>query len=143
MMSGLGGPGAGEGGEGEGGDGEGGGGAGASGPPLTAAQHYLYRMTLLGAAAALAAHVPRDVLGGELLSAVAGRADDAVPNVRFCVAKALERVAPLLAREAPLALERSVKPCLARLCEDGDADVRFFAGRAMAACDAAVAAATR
>lgn len=56
-----------------------------------------------------------------------------MPNVKFNVAKMLEKIAPML--EKPV-IEHSVKPCLAELCEDGDMDVRFYARQAMYACDA-------
>lgn len=56
-----------------------------------------------------------------------------MPNVKFNVAKMLEKITPLLERPV---IEHSVKPCLAELCEDGDMDVRFYARQALYACDA-------
>lgn len=50
-----------------------------------------------------------------------------VPNVKFNVAKMLQRIAPLLDRPV---LEHNVKPCLSELCDD---QVRM-AGLAVAAC---------
>lgn len=55
-----------------------------------------------------------------------------VPNVKFNVAKMLERIVPLLERPV---VELSVKPALSELCEDGDMDVRFYARQALYACD--------
>lgn len=105
-------------------------------PPVLAMAgnpHYLYRMTVLGAVAALASYVPADVLRGAMLPAVVACAKDKVPNVKFNAAKMLERIAPLLDRAA---LEGTVKPALRELAEDGDADVRFYAAQALYGCDA-------
>ena len=55
-----------------------------------------------------------------------------MPNVKFNVAKMLEKIAPLLERQV---IELTVKPCLSELCEDSDADVRFYARQALFACD--------
>ena len=66
-----------------------------------------------------------------LLPAIAQLARDAVPNVRFNVAKALQQLARSTLREAP-ALRDVVRPCLAQLAGDADADVRYFAARALA-----------
>ncbi len=56
-----------------------------------------------------------------------------VPNVKFNVAKILEKVVPLLERPV---VEQSVKPVLSELCEDADMDVRFYARQALYRCDA-------
>lgn len=55
-----------------------------------------------------------------------------VPNVRFNVAKMLERICPLVGRSV---VETTIRPCLLELCEDGDMDVRFYARQALYACD--------
>ena len=60
-----------------------------------------------------------------------------VPNVRFCVAKQLQALAPLV--DAGV-VSACVRPCLQSLVADPDADVRFFASRALAACDGVAAA---
>ena len=111
-------------------------------PPLLALgaapdPHYLRRETVLAALAALAPAVSHDVLAGTLLPALTSASSDRVPNVRFAVAKQLERVAPLV---EPGAVDRAVRPTLAALAEDADADVRFFARRALASCDGVAAA---
>ncbi len=56
-----------------------------------------------------------------------------VPNIKFNVAKMLERLAPLV--DSSL-VDQSVRPCLKELSEDPDADVRFYAKQALVACDA-------
>ena len=58
-------------------------------------------------------------------------ADDKVPNVRFNVAKALQQLMPLL--DASVVQQR-VKPCLLKLVEDKDKDVRYFAEQGLQAC---------
>lgn len=60
-----------------------------------------------------------------------------MPNIKFNVAKMLERLVPLV--DAAVA-ERAIRPCLLELAEDPDTDVRFFAHHALAACDAVTAA---
>lgn len=52
-----------------------------------------------------------------------------VPNIKFNVAKMLERLAPLV---EPVVVERTIRPCLLELNSDGDSDVRFFASQALA-----------
>jgi hypothetical protein len=171
--------------------------------------HYLYRMTVLGALAALASHVSGDVLCGAMLPVVIECSKDKarrgcwrqravgaqegvpmaaaaagggggggggrrrwrrrraggpparrpprpytpppkhasftphppthptpphpiptpqVPNVKFNVAKMLERMAPLT---DPTVVESTIKPALRELTEDGDVDVRFYAAQAL------------
>ncbi len=55
-----------------------------------------------------------------------------VPNIRFNVAKMLERLMPLLEAQV---MDQTVRPVLQELKEDSDTDVRFYAGQALAACD--------
>jgi len=98
-------------------------------------ENYLYRVTALNAVASLAPHVRRNVLDGKLLPAVTAIAlKDKVPNVRFNSAKVLERLAPFV--DGPV-LEGKVKPVLKTMAGDPDTDVRFFAAKALAACDQA------
>ena len=98
--------------------------------------NYLYRETALNAIACLAPHVNRKVLDSTLLPAVMQVATkDAVPNVRFNAAKVLEKIAPLVDSAV---VEKIIKPCLSGMTGDGDADVQFFAARALVRCDAPV-----
>ncbi len=64
-----------------------------------------------------------------MLPAITAQARDPVPNIRFNVAKALQRLAK---RVEPAAVAGSLKPTLAALTADPDADVRYFAGKALA-----------
>jgi serine/threonine-protein phosphatase 2A regulatory subunit A len=50
---------------------------------------------------------------------------DKVPNVRFNVAKTLGMLCPFL--DGPT-LQTRVKPCLQKLSDDNDKDVRYFGG---------------
>lgn len=59
-------------------------------------QNYLHRMTYLFCMNLLCEVVGRDVCSRVLLPTVLAMADDAVPNVRFNVAKTLQKMAPYL-----------------------------------------------
>lgn len=54
-----------------------------------------------------------------------------VPNIRFNVAKMLQR---LLSLVEPHVIEQTIKPCLQQLTEDSDVDVNYYAKVALAAC---------
>ena len=55
-----------------------------------------------------------------------------VPNIKFTVAKLLERLVPLV--DAAIA-DQTIKPCLRALADDGDVDVQFFAQQALVSCE--------
>lgn len=63
-----------------------------------------------------------------MLPTVINLATDGVPNVRFNVAKSLQKVGPVLDSTT---LQGQVKPCLEKLQEDNDGDVRYFATEAV------------
>ncbi|GIY98639.1 protein phosphatase 2A regulatory subunit A, putative [Caerostris extrusa] len=63
-----------------------------------------------------------------MLPTVLNLASDNVANVRFNVAKTLQRIGPVLDNAA---LESQVKPCLDKLNNDTDMDVRYFASEAL------------
>uniref|UniRef100_A0A7S0Y9B7 TOG domain-containing protein n=1 Tax=Polytomella parva TaxID=51329 RepID=A0A7S0Y9B7_9CHLO len=94
--------------------------------------HYLYRMTVLAAVAALAQHVSQDVICGTMLPVLVSAGRDRVPNVKFNVAKMLEKVISLVDR--PVA-DSVIRPCLVELADDPDIDVRFYALQALHTCD--------
>lgn len=56
---------------------------------------------------------------------------DRTPNVRFNAAKVMQQLATV--SDGP-AILHTIKPCLVELSADGDADVRFYAAAAAAAC---------
>ncbi|CAF0852576.1 unnamed protein product [Rotaria sordida] len=91
-------------------------------------QNYLYRMTCLFAVNALAESCGQDITQRMMLPTVVTLASDPVANVRFNVAKTLQRIYPALDQNA-LALH--VKPCLEKLCQDSDHDVQHFASEAL------------
>jgi serine/threonine-protein phosphatase 2A regulatory subunit A len=94
--------------------------------------HYLYRMTVLVAVSSLANYVSQDVLCNTMLPVVIRCSSDRVPNVKFNVAKMLERIVPLVDQSV---INHTVKPCLTDLAEDPDVDVRFYARQALTACE--------
>jgi serine/threonine-protein phosphatase 2A regulatory subunit A len=58
-------------------------------------------------------------------------ATDPVPNVRLNVAKTCEKVTPLLT--GPQDTKSKIKTTLDALSKDGDADVKYYAMRALSA----------
>ncbi|XP_077563959.1 protein phosphatase PP2A regulatory subunit A isoform X2 [Haemaphysalis longicornis] len=92
-------------------------------------QNYLHRMTCLFCVNVLAEACGGEVTARLMLATVLALAADSVANVRFNVAKTLQRIAPLL---DPPTLQGQVKPCLEKLNTDADVDVRYFASEAMA-----------
>ena len=58
--------------------------------------------------------------------------NDPIPNIRFNVAKTLERMIPRLKAQHRAVLDTQIKPALENLAADSDHDVRFFASRAAA-----------
>jgi len=95
--------------------------------------HYLYRMTVLVTISMLTMVVD-EADRSQLLQSILDCAKDPVPNVKFSVAKNLQR----LMTEANMGRETvsdKIKPCLKELSEDEDADVRFFASQALDTCN--------
>jgi len=56
--------------------------------------------------------------------------NDAVPNVRFNVAKTLQALVGIV---TPVALKTQLRPCLVKLANDKDVDVQYFAQQALKA----------
>jgi serine/threonine-protein phosphatase 2A regulatory subunit A len=65
-----------------------------------------------------------------MLPTVLGMANDGVANVRFNVAKTLQKLGPLLDQNT---LQQQVKPTLEKLRTDSDGDVQYFAVEALEA----------
>lgn len=55
-----------------------------------------------------------------------------MPNIRFNVAKLMEKVVPIVDGAV---VQQTIRPCLLELTEDSDMDVRFYAKRAISVCD--------
>lgn len=93
--------------------------------------NYLHRMTTLFAINVLSDVCPPDVITKFMVPVVSNLANDTVPNVRFNVAKTMAKIAPVLDSAT---LQTQVKPCLTKLHEDDDYDVKFFASEALILC---------
>ena len=93
--------------------------------------HYLYRMTILEAVAAMATVVSSDILTTVLLPEMLKCNKDRVPNVRFHVCKLMKEVIPHV---DPSIVESTIKPWLTDLQDDDDGDVRFYSRDALTAC---------
>jgi serine/threonine-protein phosphatase 2A regulatory subunit A len=70
------------------------------------------------------------ILGSRVFPTLNQFSTDKVPNIRFNVAKALERLGALV--DAPTQTA-AVRPILARLATDEEPDVRYYAQRALKA----------
>jgi serine/threonine-protein phosphatase 2A regulatory subunit A len=66
-----------------------------------------------------------------MLPTVLNLASDPVANVRFNVAKTLNKMCPHIGSSA---LQTQVKPALEKLNQDADADVKFFSAEALEKC---------
>lgn len=92
-------------------------------------QNYLHRMTYLFCINVLSEVCGKDITTRVLLPTVLSMADDNVANVRFNVAKTLQKMAPYL---DPAVIQPQVKPVLEKLNVDPDVDVKYFASEAIA-----------
>ncbi|RZC32621.1 protein phosphatase 2, regulatory subunit A, alpha isoform, partial [Asbolus verrucosus] len=92
-------------------------------------QNYLYRMTCLFCINVLAEACGSDITTRLLLPTVLSMANDKVANVRFNVAKTLQKVAPQLDQAV---IQPQVKPVLDKLTVDNDIDVKYSASEAIA-----------
>lgn len=101
-------------------------------------KHYLYRMTVLVTLTMLAPYVSEEVVHNMMLPALVDAAKDPVPNVKFNVAKNLQKLMQQSVLEKN-AVSEVVQPTLKTLCEDADADVRFFASQALGTCETVLA----
>ena len=73
------------------------------------------------------------IIRDTVLDAALNLAADPIPNIRFNVAKCLETLAGVLAgsAEGQELTQRRIVPTLRKLQEDADADVRYFATKAV------------
>jgi serine/threonine-protein phosphatase 2A regulatory subunit A len=93
-----------------------------------------YRITAIYCVRDLCALFGPSASAQHLLPLALTLAGDAVPNIRFNVAKLFAAIAAPTQTIAwsPEVLKLSVKPALVKLTEDNDVDVRFFAAQALA-----------
>ncbi|XP_063222755.1 serine/threonine-protein phosphatase 2A 65 kDa regulatory subunit A alpha isoform isoform X4 [Bacillus rossius redtenbacheri] len=92
-------------------------------------QNYLHRMTCLFCINVLAEACGTDITVNVMLPTVLNMANDNVANVRFNVAKTLQKIAPVLDQNS---IQMKVKPTLEKLHSDVDVDVKYFASEAIA-----------
>ncbi|KAK0506238.1 armadillo-type protein [Armillaria luteobubalina] len=93
--------------------------------------NYLFRMTTVQAITIIAPSLSLEIVQAEIIDPLLQLATDAIPNIRFNVAKALEVLAATYSGtpEGRLLVQR-ILPALEQLKNDQDADVRYFATRA-------------
>ena len=104
-------------------------------PPIADMRHhesYLRRLTALQACALMSTKMDPDTARLHALPMVLEMATDAVPNIRFNVAKELEKMAPVCGVRA---YETLILPVLTMLMEDDDRDVRYYAEKTATALD--------
>lgn len=87
-------------------------------------------MTCLFCINALADVVGADVIKRLFLPTIKTLAADGVANVRFNVAKTLQKISPFLDQAT---IDAEVKPILEQLNGDSDVDVKYFASEAISA----------
>ena len=75
--------------------------------------------------------VGADTIVDKILPVTLSLMNDPIPNIRFNVAKALERMIPILKVANRQTIDAHIKPALEKLASDTDLDVRFFAQRAL------------
>ncbi|XP_006833878.1 PREDICTED: serine/threonine-protein phosphatase 2A 65 kDa regulatory subunit A beta isoform-like isoform X3 [Chrysochloris asiatica] len=90
--------------------------------------NYLHRMTTLFCINALSEACGQEITTKQMLPIVLKMAGDQVANVRFNVAKSLQKIGPILDTDA---LQGEVKPVLQKLGQDDDMDVKYFAQEAI------------
>jgi serine/threonine-protein phosphatase 2A regulatory subunit A len=97
--------------------------------------NYLYRMTTVFAITTIAPTLTPEVLHDAVLQTLLSLIDDPIPNIRFNVAKCVEVLAKTLISKGGVrgeeATHRTIVPALEALKQDTDADVRYFADRAL------------
>lgn len=95
--------------------------------------NYLYRMTTVQAITVISPSLSVEVVKAEILEPLIELAHDHIPNIRFNVTKALEALA-LSFGNTPGGREvvrQQIIPTLEQQKTDMDADVRYFAARAL------------
>jgi serine/threonine-protein phosphatase 2A regulatory subunit A len=91
-------------------------------------QNYLIRMTCLFCINVLSQSCGQELTQKIMLPTVLGLANDPVANVRFNVAKTLCKMTSVVGASSLLG---QVKPCLDKLNQDQDIDVKFFSTEAL------------
>ncbi|XP_062915845.1 serine/threonine-protein phosphatase 2A 65 kDa regulatory subunit A alpha isoform-like [Mobula hypostoma] len=90
--------------------------------------NYHHRMTTVFCINVLSEACGQEITAKHMLPTVLQMAGDQVPNVRFNVAKSLQKIGPVLDAST---LQNKFKPILEKLGQDQDMDVKYFAQEAM------------
>jgi serine/threonine-protein phosphatase 2A regulatory subunit A len=101
---------------------------------LSKHKNYLYRITLLFSINSFCTILDFDTLSRVILPVVSGLSQDAVPNVRFNVAKTLQNLDQILSKSASkytVFYQDIVRPTLEKLLRDSDPDVQYYANLAI------------
>ncbi|CAB4254112.1 similar to Saccharomyces cerevisiae YAL016W TPD3 Regulatory subunit A of the heterotrimeric protein phosphatase 2A (PP2A) [Maudiozyma barnettii] len=101
-------------------------------------ENFIYRFTLLSALTALVPVVSEDTVTEQILPFVKHLADDAVPNIRFNVAKSYAVIVEVLSVHKDQyddIINDSILSSLKSLCEDSDVDVRYFSNQSLEKCN--------
>ncbi|KAI0094900.1 ARM repeat-containing protein [Irpex rosettiformis] len=94
---------------------------------------YLFRMTTVQAITTIAPSLTLDIISGDILDTLLQLGQDPIPNIRFNVAKSLEVLAATFGNtpEGKQLIRQKVLPILEAQKNDQDADVRYFATKAL------------
>lgn len=102
-------------------------------------ENFIYRFTLLSALTALVPVISLDAVTDQVLPFVKHLADDAVPNIRFNVAKSYTVIVEALVtkdKQTHLSLiQDTILPSLQKLIKDDDIDVKYFAQQSLNKCN--------
>ncbi|EGO30982.1 hypothetical protein SERLADRAFT_455450 [Serpula lacrymans var. lacrymans S7.9] len=95
--------------------------------------NYLYRMTTVQAITTISPSLTLAIVRSEIIEPLLQLAMDAIPNIRFNVAKSLEVLATTFGQssEGHALVQQRIIPALEHQKNDTDADVRYFATRAL------------
>ncbi|KAF5370220.1 hypothetical protein D9615_010069 [Tricholomella constricta] len=95
--------------------------------------NYLFRMTTVQAITTITPSLNLEIVRADIIGPLLLLANDPIPNIRFNVAKSLEVLATTFntSKEGHEFVEQQVVPALEQQKNDQDADVRYFATRAL------------
>ncbi|AQZ12125.1 TPD3 (YAL016W) [Zygosaccharomyces parabailii] len=100
-------------------------------------ENFVYRFTLLAALTALVSVVSNQVVAEEILPFLSRLADDAVPNIRFNIAKSYAKIVEKLSHDRTYSglIKHTILPSLDKLRQDEDFDVKYFANQSLEKCN--------
>lgn len=95
--------------------------------------NYLYRMTTVQAITTMAPALTFEIIQQDIIDRLLELADDPIPNIKFNVAKSLEVLATTYGAttQGKQLIQTRILPKLETQKNDADADVRYFAARAI------------